>query len=566
MDMKFSEYKYERPDINKLRNEFTALLDTFKKCESANAQMKVMEEINALRSEFDTMYQLCAIRHSIDTRESFYNDEQDFFDENLPLFESFTSEVYRAVLNSPYRNEIENNFGKQLFRIAEMQLRAFKPEIIEELITENKLGTEYQELIASAAIPFDGGEKTLAELVPYIRSTDRNIRKSASIARWNFFVEHEEQFDRIFDDLVKTRHAIALKLGFKNFIEVGYLRMLRSDYNTEMVKEFRNQVLNQVVPITTELKKKQAQRLNLPELMYYDEPLLFKSGNATPKGSPEEIIETGKKMYEELSDETGEFFSFMSSKELMDLEAKKGKAGGGYCTYIPGFKSPFIFSNFNGTSADIDVLTHEVGHAFQVYMSRGFETMEYFWPTSDAAEIHSMSMEYFAYPWMDKFFNGEADKYRYAHLIDSVLFLPYGVAVDEFQHGIYEQPELTPSERKQLWRSIEKKYLPFRNYEDNDFLKSGGVWQMQAHIYQTPFYYIDYTLAQICAFQFWLRSQQNRSAAFNDYINLCKAGGSLSFLELVKFANLKSPFEKETMEEVMNEINSYLGKVDSRLN
>jgi len=560
--MKFSAYPYSRPDIAQLQLEFKDLINQFTGAETAEAQLDVMHKINVLRSGFDTMYQICSIRHSIDTRDVFYAEEQTFFDENSPSFEALSSDYYAALIQAKFRTEIEAKFGKQLFKIAEMQLRAFKPEIIEDLITENKLSTEYQELIASAAIPFDGEEKTLAEMVPYLRSTDRNIRERASNSRWQFFVEHADALDRIFDELVKTRQRIAIKLGFENFIPVGYLRMMRSDYNAEMVANFREQVREQIVPMAVALKQKQAKRLGLPALKYYDEPLSFKSGNATPKGTPEWIIENGKKMYAELSDETATFFNFMLDNELMDLVAKKGKAGGGYCTYISGFKSPFIFSNFNGTSADIDVLTHEVGHAFQVYMSRGFETAEYYWPTSDGAEIHSMSMEYFAYPWMDNFFNGEADKYRYSHLVDSLLFLPYGVAVDEFQHGIYAHPEWTPDERKTFWSSLEKKYQPYKDYDGNKFLMQGGFWQTQAHIYQSPFYYIDYTLAQICAFQFWLKARQDNKSAFKDYVKLCKAGGSKSFLELVDYAGLRSPFQKETVSEIVYEINHYLSEVD----
>jgi M3 family oligoendopeptidase len=242
--------------------------------------------------------------------------------------------------------------------------------------------------------------------------------------------------------------------------------------------------------------------------------------------------------------------------------AKKGKAGGGYCTYISGHRAPFIFSNFNGTSADIDVLTHEVGHAFQVYMSRGFDTPEYYWPTSDGAEIHSMSMEYFAYPWMDQFFNGEANKYRYAHLVESLQFLPYGVAVDEFQHRVYEAPDMTSDERKAVWREMEVKYLPHRNYDGNRFLEEGGFWQTQAHIYQSPFYYIDYTLAQMCAFQFWMMAQVDAKKAFANYVELCKAGGSKSFLELVNFANLKSPFDPQAFADTISHIDNYLKGVD----
>ncbi len=560
--MKFSAYPYSRPDIAQLQLEFKDLINQFTGAETPEAQLDLMHKINVLRSGFDTMYQICSIRHSIDTRDVFYAEEQTFFDENSPSFEALSSDYYAALIQAKFRNEIEAKFGKQLFKIAEMQLRAFKPEIIEDLITENKLSTEYQELIASAAIPFDGEEKTLAEMVPYLRSTDRNIRERASNSRWQFFVEHADALDRIFDELVKTRQRIAIKLGFENFIPVGYLRMMRSDYNAEMVANFREQVRAQIVPMAIALKHKQAKRLGLPALKYYDEPLSFKSGNATPKGTPEWIIENGKKMYSELSDETATFFNFMLDNELMDLVAKKGKAGGGYCTYISGFKAPFIFSNFNGTSADIDVLTHEVGHAFQVYMSRGFETAEYYWPTSDGAEIHSMSMEYFAYPWMDNFFNGEADKYRYSHLVDSLLFLPYGVAVDEFQHGIYAHPEWTPDERKTFWSDLEKKYQPYKDYDGNKFLMQGGFWQTQAHIYQSPFYYIDYTLAQICAFQFWLKARQDNKSAFNDYVKLCKAGGSKSFLELVEYAGLQSPFQRETVSEIVDEINRYLSEVD----
>ncbi len=562
MHMKFSEYTYERPDLEKATTDFNNCLEKFNSANSAGDQLNCIKEINLLRSHFDTMYQLASIRHSIDTKEAFYNAEQDFFDANGPQFEALTSKYYTALVNSKFKSEIENELGKQLFRIAEMQLKSFKPEIIEDLVKENQLSTAYTELIAGASILFEGEERTLAEMVPFLRSTDRTIRKAAAEARWKFLADHADELDRLFDELVKTRNTIAIKLGYRNFVEVGYLRMLRSDYNAEMVAQFRNEVLKQVVPLANQLRAKQAHRLGLDALKYYDEALMFSSGNAKPKGDPEWIIGNGKKMYDDLSSETSEFFNFMLSRELMDLVAKKNKAIGGYCTYISGFKSPFIFSNFNGTSADIDVLTHEVGHAFQVFMSRDQETSEYYWPTSDAAEIHSMSMEYFAYPYMDLFFNGEAEKYRYSHLVDSILFLPYGVSVDEFQHGIYENPEMSPAERNQLWRSIEKKYLPQKNYEDNAYLNNGGWWQTQGHIYQSPFYYIDYTLAQMCAFQFWFKAQKQRPEALNDYIRLCKAGGSKSFLELVEYANLKSPFDQGNFTEIINELEEYLQQVD----
>ncbi len=560
--MTFNEFPYHRPDLEQYRADFNTRLEQFKAAESASGQITSMEAINAIRSSFDTMFQICMIRHTIDTRDTFYAEEQAFFDENSPKVEALISEYYKALIASPFCRELETHFGPQLFRIAEMSLRTFSPEIIDLLVKENKLGTRYTEILASAAIPFDGRELNLSEFGPYMRNPDRAVRKAAAEARWGFFEEYAGELEGIYDQLVKTRHEMALKLGYVNFTAMGYDRMLRSDYDEERSAFYRQQIADHVVPLATQLRQEQADRLGVDKLRYYDEALQFPDGNAAPKGAPEWIINNGKKLYEELSGETGEFIRFMMDNGLMDLVAKKGKAGGGYCTYITGHQAPFIFSNFNGTSADIDVLTHEVGHAFQVYLSRNQATMEYCWPTSDAAEIHSMSMEYFTYPYMDLFFNGHADRYRYAHAAESILFLPYGAAVDEFQHVVYANPEFTPEERNAAWKAIEEKYLPSRNFEGSAHLEKGTWWLTQSHIFQSPFYYIDYTLAQICAFQFWVRAMEDADKAFADYIRLCKQGGSRSFLELVDYAGLDSPFQPGTVEKTVAGVNEWLANFD----
>ena len=340
--------------------------------------------------------------------------------------------------------------------------------------------------------------------------------------------------------------------------------MNRTDYNADMVAGFRKQIEEHVVPLVSKLKQRQAKRIGVDDLKYYDESFEFQTGNATPKGDAKWIIENGKKMYTELSQETQEFFEFMLNEQLMDLVAMKGKESGGYCTYLPDYKAPFIFSNFNGTSGDIDVLTHEAGHAFQVYRSRNLSIPEYYWPTFEACEIHSMSMEFITWPWMELLFKEDTDKYKFSHLSSALIFLPYGVTVDEYQHFVYEHPEATPAERKQAWRSIELKYLPHRNYEGNAFLENGGYWQTQGHIYNSPFYYIDYVLAQICAFQFWKRSIENDPSAWNDYLQLCDLGGSKSFLELAEAAHLQSPFKEGTVETVVTTISDWLNGIDDK--
>ncbi|WP_203290048.1 M3 family oligoendopeptidase [Metabacillus sp. cB07] len=560
--MKFQDYTYSRPVKEEVEASFHEALELFKQAETLEKQEEALEKIGEIRGHVSTAFNLCSIRHTIDTNDEFYKEEQDYLDELDPHIKALETEFYKALTGSKFRNGLEEKYGRQLFLLADAQLKTFSPEVLADLQQENKLVTEYTKLVASAKIDFDGKEYTLAQIEPLLEAKERDIRKRASDAYFGFFAENGEKFDDIFDKLVKVRTSIAKKLGFSNFTELGYQRMQRVDYNAEMVKNFRDQIQEYIVPIATDLRKRQQKRLGLDKLEFADEKLAFTTGNAAPKGDAEWIISNGKKMYEELSPETNEFFDFMIEKNLMDLLAQKGKAGGGYCTYIEDYKSPYIFANFNGTSGDIDVLTHEAGHAFQVYMSRHFNLSEYHFPTYEACEIHSMSMEFFTWPWMESFFKDDAEKYKFSHLSAALQFLPYGVAVDEFQHFIYENPEASPQERKLAWREMERKYLPHRDYGDNEFLDGGGFWQRQGHIYNSPFYYIDYTLAQICALQFWKKMHEDKDAAWADYLHLCKQGGSKSFLELVEDARLISPFEDGCVQSVTGEISEWLDQVD----
>lgn len=560
--MTFNEYPYVRLDVEKLQADFTRLIGAFKSAESFEEQDRLMAEINDLRNETESMFTLASVRNSIDTTDDFYDNEKTFWDEVEPVYQGLISTYYEALGASRFKKELEDKWGKQIFTIAELSLKVFKPEIIELLQKENKLVSEYVKLTASAKIQFEGEERNLSQMTPFTQSKDRNTRIMALKAITAFFESNEDAFDRIYDDMVKVRHEIALKLGFKNYIELGYARLTRSDYDADMVANYRKQVYEDLVPLANALRARQAKRLGLDSLKYYDEQLEFNTGNATPKGDPQWILENGKKMYREMSPETDAFFTYMTDHQLLDLVAKKGKAGGGYCTFVSKYKSPFIFSNFNGTSGDVDVLTHEAGHAFQVFSSRDYKLPEYVWPTYEACEIHSMSMEFFAWPWMENFFKEDVEKYKFSHLAGALLFIPYGVTVDEFQHFVYEHPEATPAERKAKWSEIEKKYLPHRDYDDNDFMNRGGFWFKQGHIFSTPFYYIDYTLAQVCAFEFWNKSRVDREAAWNDYLTLCKAGGSQSFLGLIETANLHNPFVDGTIRHIVEPIKAYLDSVD----
>ncbi len=560
--MNFNNYKYEHLDLEKIKGEFSELIDSFERAENMEGQIEAFDKIIKLRNHIETMQTLVSIRHSIDTNDEFYDKENEYMDEISPILFGFTNDFYKALVNSKFKDELIKKYGKLLFDLAENTLKVFSNEIIPDAQEENRLSSKYSKLIASAKIDFDGKELNLSQMVPYTQSKDRNVRIEAAKKVAQFFAENQEEFDNIYDSLVKVRTKMAQKMGYKNYVEFGYKQLSRLEYDAKMVEGYRKQVLENIVPLHTELRKRQEKRLGVEKLRFYDEAIKFNSGNADPHGSPEWILSHGKTMYKELSKETDEFFTFMTENNLLDLLSKKGKMSGGYCTYIPEHKAPFIFANFNGTAHDIDVLTHEAGHAFQVYQSRGFDVPEYLWPTYEACEIHSMSMEFLTWPWMKLFFENDTEKYKFIHLSEALLFIPYGVTVDEFQHWVYENPEVTPQQRREKWLEIEKKYLPTRDYGEVNELKNGIFWFRQGHIFSSPFYYIDYTLAQVCAFQFWIKSREDVEKAWQDYLNLCKLGGSKSFFELMKSANLKNPFEEGTLASVIPKIKEYLDNVD----
>jgi M3 family oligoendopeptidase len=560
--MQFQDFAYTRPALTVFKTDFEAALARFKAATTFAEQSAAFAEITALRTEFESMNTISSIRHSINTADEFYDGENDYYDEISPDYQGFITQWYKTLLGAKFRTDLEKKWGQQLFSIAELSLKTFEPTIINDLQTENKLSSDYQKLLAAAKIEFGGNTYNISSITPVESSDDREVRRGASAAKWAWFAENGAEFDRIFDELVQTRHRIAVELGYKNFVELGYARMLRTDYTAADVARYREQVAEFIVPLATKLRERQRARLGYEKLYFYDEGYKFKTGNAKPKGSPDWIVNNARTMYAELSPETHTFFEFMVQNNLLDLTTKENKSPGGYCTMIPNHRAPFIFSNFNGTTHDIDVLTHEAGHAFQVFESRDWGISEYHFPTYEACEIHSMSMEFLTWPWMKLFFEEDTNKYLFTHLSEAVLFLPYGVAVDEFQHWVYENPTATPADRKAAWRKLEQKYLPHRDYDENAYLAAGGFWQKQAHIYQSPFYYIDYTLAQICAFQFWQRAQHNRTTAWTDYLRLCKAGGSQSFLQLVKLANLRSPFEAGCLQSVVGEIQAWLDSID----
>ena len=555
--MKYSEYPYERIDLDKFKNKIELMINDFSNAESAEKQIKIIQEYQEIQKEYHSFGSIAHLNYARNTKDKKAIEENKFYNEVGPEVAAIDNKFTKAINSSKFKKNLLEKFGDHYFELISMELKSFDSKLVKLMKEENELRNNYRSLLAGAEIEYKGETLNLTGLSPYMQDTDRKTRKEAYTLMNDFFKKNEQELDSIFDKLVKLRNEKAKILKFDNFIPLGYLNMNRSDYGSAEVSEYRKQIVKHVVPLVNKINQKRKDILGYNEMFVYD-TLYFKEGNPKPKGGVEFQVQQAKTMYSELSEETKDFFNMMIDEELMDLDNRAGKSGGGFCTSFPSLERPYIFANFNGTDHDVTVLTHEAGHAFQCYQSRKQPINRYLWPTYEACEIHSMSMEFLTWDWMHLFFKEDTEKFLFKHIAGSLAFLPYGALVDHFQHWVYENPNATAKERKSQWLELEKIYQPGKNYDDLDFLKNGGFWQKQAHIYEMPFYYIDYTLAQVCAFQFWIRMQEDKESAWQDYLNLCKAGGSMSFLDLVKLANIKSPFDPKVFEEVANKINNWL--------
>ncbi len=558
----FENWPFKVPNMEKVGAKQKEMTEALKNAQSEEEALKIVKRYFKESAKVDNEITHISVLYSIDTRVKKYEKAMDLLNEKLPTLEANSVEFKKAVLNSKYRPYLEKKLGSFLFKMYDYSLRSFDDSIIEDLVEENKLSMEYSKTIAAAKIEFRGEVYNLPKMGKFMQDQDRKTREEASKAYYGYLETIKDKLEDIYDKLVKLRDRMAKKLGYKNYVELAYINMGRYDYNKEDVEGYREQINEVVTPLVEKLVKAQIKRIGIKNPHFYDLNLKFVDGNPTPLGTTEDKIKNAQKMYDEMSKETSEFFKFMDEHHLLQLEAKEGKQSGGYMTYFPVYKTPIIFSNFNGTAADVDVLTHEFGHAFQGHLSGDIKIPEYQNPTMESCEIHSMSMEFFAHPYMNYFFD-DPEKYKYKHLEESISFLPYGVTVDHFQQWVYENPEATPAERDQKWHELEVKYTPYKvkYYKENTYLADGHRWLLQSHIFTSPFYYIDYTLAQVIAFQFFNLDRKNHELAWKRYIALCKNGGKYPFRDLVKKAHLKDPFIngtiKATITPLIKELKSY---------
>ena len=562
--IRFEDMPYERGDFDALKAELTALTERFSAAKTYEEARLAYLEHARRQAEVMTTYNLCYMRHSIDTRDEFYTQEMDFWDDAQPELMEYEHPFMIAKLQSPFRAQLEAEFGVVDFVNDELQARSFSPEIVPELQQENKLVSEYDRLIASAQIEYEGETYTLAQFAPKRQDEDDARRLEAWKVDGAWYKEHQADLDRIYDGLVRVRTAMAKKLGHESYVPMAYDRMTRNCYGKEDVDRFREAVRAYLVPLATRIYFEQAKRIGVEYPMSYsDMSLKFRSGNPRPQGTADDILEQGKRFYDELSPETSAYFRSMLDRHLMDVLAKPGKEGGGYCDALYVYRAPFIFANFNGTQDDVETVTHEAGHGFAAWLNIDRLPISTVWPSMEGCEVHSMSMEFFAWPWAEGFFGPDTKKFLFTHLAGAITFIPYGCLVDHFQHVVYEHPEYTPAERHAAWRELQGIYMPWVRLDGEiPFYAEGEAWQRQSHIYDVPFYYIDYCLAQTVALEFWAMIQEDRDAAWERYMAYTREGGSRTFTDLLDHAGLVSPFDEACLREVSEKAAKWLEDCD----
>lgn len=556
--MKISEIKYVRPDKEQVLAHLADIRQRMENAQTIEDFYAVHDEYKTYSEDLGTNMRIAFIRFTQDTRNEFYAAEQDYLDEIGPEISVANAKIANCYLTSKFRKQLEERFPTVMFKNLQMAVDAADPRIVEDRVEENKVTTSYTKLMSSIVIDFEGEKLTMAGIGKYFTSTDRDLRKRAVYAWGQAIEDNKAQLDEIYDKLVKIRTRMGRKLGYDGFAPLGYLQMQRNCYTKEDIARFRENVLKYLVPLASKIRNKVGKELGIDKQYYYDNSI-FTAEEPKPIGTPQEMFDNASKMYNEMSEETGKLFDTMRESECFDVMSREGKWGGGYCEGLPKYKLPFILANWNGSAGDVDVLTHEFGHALEFYKSFFIESEFLCSISMETAEVHSMSMEFLAYPWIDLFFGDKTPEYKFYHIGGAVTFIPYGTIVDWFQQSCYDNPDMTPAERNEMYNKMEKQFLPHMTTEGIPALQDGRRWQRQAHIFESPFYYIDYCFAQFTALQFLALSQEDYKGAFAKYIKFLNFGGTKPFTELLSECGLLSPFEEESFKLVVASCEKILG-------
>lgn len=566
---KVSQYtKNLEPPKNRYYHQFTEKLDAdwvkdrlaeaLKKLELAETLQSWEQAIltwNETKAHIETHFELIGLAYHCYTQdEALEKEERRLKEEIEPVFDEWNAKIREKILKSPHRKQLEEKFGQQYFLVLQLKQDSFDPKNIEMEKKLNDILADFTKLTGGAKFEVQGKIYPVAHYKKFANHENPEIRKESFLSYSAWYLKHRKDLETIYDQSIELRQKMGRTLGYENFIPLGYQKMRRTDYGPEEVARIREQIHQVLVPLAGTIRENQANSLGVSKVTIWNSDYFPRWTLGEMKVPIARQPETALKVFRKLSPDLGGHFQKMLQWGLIDLEARDGKGPGAFCTDFSDYRVPFIFLNSVGEASDVTIMLHECGHSFQAWESRGIDLMELRWPTLEACEVHSMGMEFLAYPYYDEFFTTEdAAKYKQKHLAESILLMPYIAMIDEFQHLVYSGKAQGPEGRAEAWEKLEDKYNPAMDFSDLPEWRRHR-WIRQLHVFRAPFYYIDYAIAQIGAWQLWMQSLQDKEAAMQNYLNLCRLGGTLPLKEFFAAGNLKLPFKEGVLQNLMNEI------------
>ncbi len=477
----------------------------------------------------------------------------DFVENVQPIMNEYDDKLNKKLVAHPAKDALKGEFG-EWFKGVQVSLDLFSPDNIPLETEENKEIQAYQKITGGMSVEFEGKTQTMQQLAAYMERTDRELRERAWRAMWERRLQDKEALDKAFDNLFALRKQIAKNSHCKDYIDYIFLAKHRFDYSPADCEAFHESIEKLVLPLQKEIYKKRAQKMGVDRLRPWDlnvDPL--NRAPLKPYRTGDELIEKVDQIFESIHPQAGKWAREMQAKKLIDPDSRLGKAPGGYQIGFDESRLPFIFMNSACTDRDIYTLLHESGHSFHQFALAGQPIFPYRDVPAEFAEVASMSMELIGTSNLKPFYGDDKEAIARSiagELEDVIWLFPWVASVDSFQHRLYSFPEHTASDRSDIWTEIMDRYDTGVDYSGLEAVRR-NLWQKQLHIFECPFYYIEYGIAQIGALQVWANFKKDPKKAIDDLFRAESLGSSRPLPELFAAANIKFDFTPKTLEPLM---------------
>ncbi|MEJ9251505.1 M3 family oligoendopeptidase, partial [Bacillus thuringiensis] len=482
-------------------------------------------------------------------KDTFEHDQQFV----KPLLKRYQNLLDNKYLESPFRMELDSNvYGLLDTKIKNAQ-KLFCEENIELEIQEDKLITEYFEITGGLSGIWDGEEKTITELQSYLQDSNRDTRKKAKTIISEQFLSVEKELQNILNQLIEIRHQKAKNIQLENYRDYMFKKYERFDYSAKDCYELAESIRKYVVPLKDKILLEKKDKLQVDTLRPWDVSAVTPDQKVLkPIANENDLIEKSTHIFNKLDVEFSALLNRMYKHNCLDLTSRKGKAAGGFCEYLPASQLSYIFMNLNYTQDDIVTFIHEMGHSIHNELIKPLKLRQYIEIPAETAELASMTMELFSLNYWDTFYTDKKDlkQAKINFFKDVISYLPIMLIVDQFQHWLYENPSHTSEERNEKYLQLQKHYQSSVIHIDGYENWIATSWLPVLHIFEVPFYYIEYAIAQLGALQMYKQYKEDPKQALENYKKALSLGSSQSIKEVYDAAGIRFDFSGETIKEL----------------